>query len=143
MNWREGTIDEVMALVEQVPELDTPYPREEYEQRLGTVTHLIQIAEVEGKAAGFKVGYALDEQQFYSWLGAVLPQFRGQGVAKTLLRAQESWAKEQGFKQINVKSRNRYPEMLRMLLGKGYHLVDMQKASDTPLDYRILLEKSL
>ncbi|TKB51055.1 GNAT family N-acetyltransferase [Ferrimonas sediminicola] len=143
MNWREGTIDEVMALVAQVPELDTPYPREEYDKRLGGAAHLIQIAELEGKAAGFKVGYALNEQEFYSWLGAVLPQFRGQGVAKTLLRAQEEWAQTQGYGLIKVKSRNRYPEMLRMLLGKGYHLVDMQKASDTPLDYRILLEKSL
>ncbi|WP_028111285.1 GNAT family N-acetyltransferase [Ferrimonas kyonanensis] len=143
MNWRKGSIEEVMALVEQVPELDRPYPLETYQQRLNEVPHLIQIAEVESEAAAFKVGYALNDTDFYSWLGAVLPDFRGLGIAKALLQGQEQWVAEQGYRLIKVKSRNRYPAMLRMLLGKGYHLVDMERASDTPLDYRILLEKSL
>ena len=142
MNWRTGSIDEVMALVAQIPELNKSYPKEEYLNRLEQAQHLIQIAEVEGELAGFKVGYAVSDTEFYSWLGAVAPDFRGMGIAKMLLSAQETWIEEQGYKTIKVKSRNRYPAMLRMLLGKGYHLVDMEKASDTPLDYRILLEKN-
>lgn len=31
---------------------------------------------VAGDAAGFKPGYTLDEDSFYSWLGGVLPEYR-------------------------------------------------------------------
>ena len=73
---RPGSIDEVVAIQELVPEFDKPYSKSEYNHRLLASEHLILIAECDGEIAGFKVGYDrfLDGEMFYSWMGAVLPE---------------------------------------------------------------------
>ncbi|TON38836.1 GNAT family N-acetyltransferase, partial [Vibrio parahaemolyticus] len=89
-------------------------------QRLGDKNSLILVAEKNGAIVGFKIGYELDEDTFYSWFGGVAPQARNEGVAQMLLEAQEEWVAEQGYKTLKVKSRNQFPAMLRLLLRNGY-----------------------
>ena len=139
---REGTIAEVVSLSTQIPEFVAPHPAEEYQKRLEGVPSLILVAENAGKIVGFKVGYAMDEQLFYSWMGAVLPEFRQFGVAKALAIQQEEWAKAQGFTRIQFKTRNRLKAMLQFALGNGFDIIEVEPR-DTLAEYRILLQKSL
>lgn len=139
---RTGSIAEVVAMSTQIPEFNNPHQVEEYEKRLKGVPALVQVAEYDGKIAGFKVGYAQGEQLFYSWMGAVLPEFRQFGVAKALAVAQEKWAREQGFTRIQFKTRNRLKAMLHFGLSNGFDIIAVEPR-DTVSEYRILLEKML
>jgi len=139
---RAGSIAEVVAISAQIPEFSNPHQAEEYEKRLKDLPSLVQIAECEGKIAGFKVGYAKDEQLFYSWMGAVLPEFRQFGVAKALAVEQEKWAKAQGFTRIQFKTRNRLKAMLHFALGNGFDIIAVEPRESLG-EYRILLEKVL
>ncbi|MBY6187519.1 GNAT family N-acetyltransferase [Marinobacter hydrocarbonoclasticus] len=141
--YRTGTIDEVVALSQQIPEFDNPYQADVYQARLSDTTHLIQIAEVEGEAAGFKVGYQLEDGVFYSWMGGILPDFRALGLASEMLKAQEAWAVGQGYHSLKVKSRNRYATMVAMLLRHGYQIEHFEPKGDTVADHRIHLHKNL
>ena len=98
------------------------------------------IAEIDGQPAGFKLGYQRQETVFYSWLGGVLPAFRRHGVAQALLAEQERWARAQGYRQLTVKTRNRFRAMLAMLLAHHYQIVQLEKKGEVA-DYRLLLEK--
>ncbi|SHI01863.1 GNAT family N-acetyltransferase [Ferrimonas marina] len=143
LSWQQGTIEQVVALSQRIPEFDQPYGAEVYRHRLASVPHLIQIGYSDGEAAGFKVGYALSDDTFYSWMGGVLPQGRGTGMAQHLLEAQESWAVQQGYSLLQVKSRNRYPAMLRLLLRNGYQITRCEDKGEGTLDHRIHFEKTL
>lgn len=100
------------------------------------------IAYVGEEPADFKLGYALDKDTFYSWLGGVLPAYRRDGVAQALLEAQETWAKEKGYKSISVKTRNSFPAMLMMLIKNGYQVIELEKKGEV-VDYRLVLRKGL
>lgn len=139
---REGTIAEAVSLSMQIPEFVAPHPAEEYQRRLKGLPSLILVAENAGKIIGFKVGYALDEQLFYSWMGAVLPEFRQFGVAKALAIQQEAWVRAQGFTRLQFKTRNRLKAMLQFALGNGFDIIRVEPR-DTLAEYRILLQKSL
>lgn len=139
---RTGSIAEVVAITEQIPEFSNPHQAGEYEKRLKGVPFLIHIAEYEGKTAGFKVGYALEQTLLYSWMGAVLPDFRQFGVAKALAGAQEKWAREQGFTRIQFRTRNRFKAMLHFGLGNDFDIIAVEP-QDSLSEYRILLEKAL
>ena len=83
---------------------------------------LILIAEADGQPVGCKLGYAAEDGSLYSWLGGVLPAHRKSGLAQRLLEAQEAWASAHGFAAVTVKSMNRYPAMLRLLIRNGYQI---------------------
>ncbi|ENO0725017.1 GNAT family N-acetyltransferase [Vibrio parahaemolyticus] len=117
---REGTLEEALQVVTRVKEFANGETLDSMSQRLGDKNSLILVAENNGAIVGFKIGYELDEDTFYSWFGGVAPQARNEGVAQMLLEAQEEWVAEQGYKTLKVKSRNQFPAMLRLLLRNGY-----------------------
>ena len=98
---RKGSIDEVYSLAKAIPEFEDLYPKSVFESNLGNNKSLILIAEIENTVVGFKAGY--EQQQdgsFYSWMGGVLPEFRGKGVARKLADYLEKWAIEEGYSKI-------------------------------------------
>ncbi|BDR14886.1 GNAT family N-acetyltransferase [Vibrio sp. STUT-A11] len=117
---REGTLEEALQVVTRVKEFTNEETIESMAQRLGDKNSLILVAEKNSSILGFKIGYELDDDTFYSWFGGVAPQARNEGVAQMLLEAQEEWVAEQGYKTLKVKSRNQFPAMLRLLLRNGY-----------------------
>lgn len=136
---REGNMDEVVRLSALLPEFDDPYGEEELRKRLGNVKHLILVAEVNGEAAAFKVGYEREKDgSFYSWLGGVLPAYRRKGLALQLALAQEAWALDQGYTQIKFKTRNRHKAMLHFALGRGFYITGLELCPD-PMEHRIWL----
>ena len=50
----------------------------------------------------------------------VLPEFRGQGIAKTILLELEIWAKELGYAKCVLETGKRQPEAIQLYKSKGY-----------------------
>lgn len=142
INIREADIEELHSVNAQIAEFKTPYPLEVFSERLSDREWLGLIAEEGDEIFGFKLGYDFGEQVFYSWLGGVLPAARRRGAARLLLHAQESWVREKGYQEIRVKSRNRYRNMLMLLLSEGYQIFDIEP-QDNLEDNRIWFRKSL
>ncbi|MEM7373886.1 MAG: GNAT family N-acetyltransferase [Bacteroidota bacterium] len=140
---RHGRIEEVVTLSHFIPEFEAIYDIEEFRRRLDGVPHLILIAEVAGRLAGFKVGYEREyDGTFYSWMGGVLPVFREQGIATQLADRQEAWARDQGYTAVRFKTRNRFKNMLYFALGRGFEIIEVTPA-EFRTDNRIWLEKDL
>ncbi len=133
----------IIELSQQIPEFENRYSSEDYQQRLQDKTMLLQLIRVEGELVGFKLGYSIQQGQFYSWLGAILPEFRQLGLAKALLADQEAWAKENGFNHMEVKTYNRFASMLQMLVQQGYKIVNLQENSKNIDDNKLILNKLL
>ncbi len=129
------------ALYLTLPEFTQTEALESLAQRLGD-DYLALVYHEAGQDLGFKLGYAESTAVFYSWLGGVRPEARGRGVAQALLEAQETWAREQGFRQLRVKSMNRFPAMLRLLVRNAYLVEGLTPAQD-PLWTKIHFSKSL
>jgi len=139
---REGTLDELAQMMGRIPEFQHATTAEQMADRIQGAQHLAQIAMQGGPPVGFKLGYALGTATFYSWLGGVVPEARGQGVATQLLRAQEQWAADQGFTQVRVSSRPRFPSMVRLLQREGYTLTHTERRPD-PSETRLRFVKHL
>lgn len=54
--------------------------------------------------------------------------------AHRLLDRQEVWAAEYGFPAVTVKSMNRYPAMLHLLIRNGYRIPAVEHFSDPALE---------
>lgn len=139
---RLTTLEELHQLYLRIPEFGGLHSLADLQQRIAGRPYHSLIAEINGQPVGFKLGYQTRPGEFYSWLGAVLPAFRRQGVAQILLSEQERWAKLQGYRQLSVKTRNQFRAMLILLIGNQYQIVALEKKGEVA-DYRLLLEKTL
>lgn len=127
---REGSLEEVVSVVEQITEFAKKESVASLSERLAGKTSLLLVAEEAGVLLGFKIGYELDENTFYSWFGGVSSLARNKGVAQAQLDVQERWVKQQGYQQLKVKSRNQFPAMLRLLLRNGYLIEKLEEKED-------------
>lgn len=124
---REGSLQEVEQIVATITEFVRKETVDTLYARLDGKRSLVLVAEEDGYLLGFKIGYQLDNETFYSWFGGVSPQARKRGVAQILMDWQERWVGEQGYHQLKVKSRNQFPSMLRLLLRNGYQIEDFER----------------
>ena len=82
---REGSLQEAMQVMSSIQEFAKPESVESLAKRLDDKKQLILVAEEDGALLGFKIGYEQEADTFYSWLGGVNSQARGNGVAQSLL----------------------------------------------------------
>ena len=139
---REGSLEEVVSVVEQINEFAQKESVASLLQRLSGKKSLILVAEEKGVLLGFKIGYELESNTFYSWFGGVSPLARNKGVAQAQLDVQEQRVKQQGYQQLKVKSRNQFPAMLRLLLRNGYQIEKLEEKEDIR-EHRIHFVKQL
>ncbi len=132
-------LEDIMPLYRSLPEFDSRHSLTDLQAKAGR-NYLALVWRQEGVDLGFKLGYAVDEREFYSWLGGVLPEGRGRGIAQALLERQEQWAIEHGFELISVKTMRRFPAMLRLLSRNQYDSVGVEGAGDSA---RLRYEKRL
>ena len=133
--------EDAFALSLQIPEFEPWYPWTKWQQRLHGKSALVLIAMADGRAVGFKAGYYTGDH-FYSWVGGVLPDFRGLGVATALAEQQEALVRASGIPVIRMKTRNRFRGMLHFALRRGFLLSGVDQRGE-PLDWRITLVKNL
>lgn len=103
---------------------------------------LLLLARVEGQVVGYKVGYHLEEDVFYNWLGGVLPEYRGLGIATALLRAQHDWCQSKGYKKVQTKTGNQFSQMLILNIKAGFKIMSAHTGAHDGA-VRIILEKDL
>ncbi len=104
--------------------------------------YFLLTAYLDDKLVGFKLGYEEDQWTFYSWLGAVLPEYQKLGAATSLMLAQHDWCQKQGYHKIRTQSRNRFKDMIKLNLKHGFDIIGTHTSSD-PQGLKIVLEKKL
>jgi GNAT superfamily N-acetyltransferase len=102
---------------------------------------LLLTAFIDDKAVAFKLGYENDPREFYSWLGGVIPDYRGLGIASDLMKHQHEWCRKQGYKKIQTKTLNSFRDMLILNLNHGFEVIGYHESSER--GPKIMLEKKL
>ncbi|MCH2087004.1 MULTISPECIES: GNAT family N-acetyltransferase [unclassified Pseudoalteromonas] len=120
---KPARLEDLLFIDSQIPEFDGRNTLSKLQAQCADVDHLALVAYIDNEPVAYKLGYALDSNTFYSWLGAVAPKCRGHGIAQALLNAQEAWVKANNYQTIKVKSMNRFPAMLSLLIKNGYSIV--------------------
>lgn len=138
---RTGSIEQAWQVLQAIPEFDQRRSLAQLQERLPAGA-LVLIAEADGQPVGCKLGYAAEDGSLYSWLGGVLPAHRKTGLAQRLLERQEAWGREHHFAAVTVKSMNRYPAMLRLLIRNDYQIRLVEHFGD-PVRERIHFIKPL
>lgn len=93
------------------------------------------------KLVAFKFGYAQDRELFYSWMGAVLPEYQKLGVASELMQIQHQWCRDKKFKKIETRTRNQFASMISLNFKFGFKIIGTQTSQNN--DIKIILEKVL
>lgn len=104
---------------------------------------LMLLATYDGDPAGFKIGYRLKYDTFYSAKGGVLPAYRRQGIARALLYAMLDYVDDQGYDRFVYDTfPNKHPGMTVLGLNEGFRVI---KAGYSPQynDYRLRFEHKL
>lgn len=102
---------------------------------------LIDVAWDGEKVIAFKIGYALDNDKFYSWLGGVDANYRNYGVASKLMEKQHQHLKRNGYKIVQTKTMNKWRSMLILNIKNGFDVIGTY--SDENGETKIILEKNL
>ena len=124
-------------------EFTEPWSKEKIAQTVQNMSgcHLI-FAYQDNKVVGFKGGYRHSGRRFYSWLGGVLKEFRGHGIAKEMLILQHQYAKEFGYEVVETRTKNRFKNMLIANIKFGFQITGttMSPGDTEPV---LILEKNL
>jgi len=139
---KPASLDDLLLVDSQIPEFDGRNTLSKLQAKCADVEHLALVAYIDNKPVAYKLGYALDSNTFYSWLGAVAPKCRGQGIAQALLDAQEAWVKANNYRTIKVKTMNRFLAMLSLLIKNGYAIVGYEDRG-CPQTSKILFTKDI
>lgn len=111
-------------------------------EKLNSQEHmLIHVALVDKCVVGYKIGYALDDQIFYSWLGGVRPDCRKLGIASELMRRQHADLQALGYGVVRTKTMNKWRGMLLLNIQTGFDVLETEV--DPRGQLKIVLEKKL
>ena len=101
---------------------------------------LILLAEVDGRPAGFKIGYRENRFVFYSAKGGVLPAYRRMGLARTMLVDMIERVRPAGYRRFAFDTfPNLHPGMTVLALREGFRVVQADY-NPTYRDFRLRFE---
>jgi ribosomal protein S18 acetylase RimI-like enzyme len=118
------------------------YDSKKFDETLKNKSQIwLVTAWLDGRFIGFKLGYAQNNTRFYSWLGAVDPDYQSVGIGQDLLLKQHEWCQKNGFSIIETRTTNEWPNMLILNIRNGFKIVGTltSKSGQT----KILMEKYL
>jgi ribosomal protein S18 acetylase RimI-like enzyme len=99
-------------------------PAIDHEWRLTQMPDTSVFVALDGeKLVGFKAGYAIAERNYYSWLGAVHPDFRSRGIATQLARAQHAWLVQREYSSVETATLAENRAMANLNLNMGFLVV--------------------
>ncbi|MDP2370819.1 N-acetyltransferase family protein [Rhodoferax sp.] len=125
----------------ELSELVFSPPAIDHHWRLGRMPEVsIFYARNEGGLIAFKTGYAIAESKYYSWLGAVHPDFRRRGIARQLTGMQHAWLVARGYCAVETSSRAENRIMAHLNLTTGFV---MQGTKVEPHGLQVLWSKRL
>ncbi|WHX42588.1 GNAT family N-acetyltransferase [Mesobacillus sp. AQ2] len=115
---------------------------EDLAAKMAIKPQLLIITAITGtKVVGYKIGYELKKDKFYSWLGGVDPDFRAHGIASELMQRQHKHLMEKGYRIIQTKTMNKWRGMLILNIKSGFDIIDTY--IDEKGLHKIILEKQL
>src|SRR5207247_10261831 len=79
----------------------------------------------------------------YAWLGGTGGDWRGQGFFRALTDQQETWAIEEGFDQIVVKTKNKFYDMRGTLDHLRVEVVKYERNAADNAESKVYLSKKL
>ena len=101
---------------------------------------LILLARSTGTVAGFKLGYQLDADTFYSAKGGVRSAYRRNGIARALLCTMLDVVEQRGYERFVYDTfPNKHPGMTVLGLDEGFEVVRAGYSSQYQ-DYRLRFE---
>ena len=119
---------EYHAFFQQIPEFTDI--TKNLNERLWKFDDLILTAKLEEKIVAALIGYEKSDQSLYLWMGAVLPEFRRQGLMSGLLDCAQWWAKNSNYWSTSLKVYPRSLEMRQLIAKLGY------RAEEDGINYR-------
>ena len=102
---------------------------------------LIITAQAGERLVGYKIGYELDKDKFYSWLGGVNSDYRNHGVASRLMEKQHRYLIDAGYCVVQTKTMNKWRSMLILNIKNGFDIIETY--IDEKGFHKIVLEKNL
>jgi len=102
---------------------------------------LFSVAFKGSKVIGYKIGYELTTEKFYSWLGGVHPDYRHLGVASKLMGVQHRYLEKEGYRVVQTKTLNKWHSMLILNIKSGFDITETY--IDRHRNLKIVLEKEL
>jgi GNAT superfamily N-acetyltransferase len=112
------------------------------------VAHEIRVPEAEPKLVDL-VARLREYVQFdgrrvlYTWIGGTRRDWRGQGFFRALTEQQESWAIDQGFDEIVVKTKNKFYDMRGTLDHLRFEVVKYERNAADNAESKVYLSKKL
>lgn len=121
-------LSEVGVIVDLYNEVFRPARDRTYiERRIrGRVHPLMLLAQIDGRPAGFAIGYELKPGTFYCWYIGVLADFRRAGIASQLMEAMTARATSGGYHTIRFECFNSQRPMLHLAISQNYDIVGMR-----------------
>jgi hypothetical protein len=112
------------------------------------VAHEIKTSEIEPKlsdlVARLRAHVKFDGRRvLYTWIGGTRRDWRGQGQFRALTEQQESWAIQQGFDEIVVKTKNKFYEMRGTLDHLRFEVVKYERNEADNAESKVYLSKKL
>jgi GNAT superfamily N-acetyltransferase len=114
----EAFVADVVALARRVFDQVSPERMAWRMSNMPDLTCFLALAA--GTPVGFKIGYALSEERYYSWLGGVDPDYRRRGIAAQLMIRQHAWAGERGYASVETRSEHTNIAMAQVNLAHGF-----------------------
>lgn len=102
---------------------------------------LFTVGFEKGDVVGYKIGYELDSNSFYSWLGGVNKNDRNKGIASKLMTQQHLYLKAKGYNIVQTKTKNKWRNMLILNIKNGFDVIGTY--TDNSGEPKIILEKRL
>ena len=116
-------LDELQVLAARVFERHDPAS---IEWRLARMPETSLFLARDGeRLVGFKAGYAQTMTRYYSWLGGVDPDYRGQGVAGLLMQAQHDWLRSTPFEIVETHVNQSNDAMVALNMKHGLKVTGM------------------
>ena len=112
------------------------------------VSHELRRRETDAKLADLVARLAdcvrFDNRKvLYSWIGGTRRDWRGQGFFRALTEQQESWALDNGFDEVVVKTKNRFYAMRSTLDHLEFDVIKLEVHPDDPGASKVYLSKRL
>ncbi|WP_144235690.1 GNAT family N-acetyltransferase [Planomicrobium okeanokoites] len=101
----------------------------------------IDLALDDERVIGYKIGYALNREQFYSWLGGVDERYQHQGIARELMERQHEYISQESYNAVRTHTKNKWRSMLMLNIQYGFDIIGTY--TDDTGEAKIILEKKL
>lgn len=140
---KEDIIENVLIVNKSILEFDEWYNKNYFEDRYKNSEKLILVTYVDDFPAWYMVSYNKNNDwSFYCWMTWVNPSFRKLWILTKMMEYLFTWARENWYKKISIKTRNNRREMLSFLVKNWFYFTEVQSFSSIE-ENRILLEKNI